>query len=378
MYGLLIDSRPSPGLSSFLYLRKRVYALVARGCIAAIWITFFIVDSSGQPETVKEKQAAGTKEEKSHSSEDTKKQITEKYLLDDETTAKVNELAPEIVELRKEADRLYACYRTLLFARGQDAWKEAQKELPGIEKSLEKYLLKLETECEKLTKPMQKEQERLQHEEAELLERMEKLDERGKRSEKYEKQADDVTAALTRIENEIESLRKAALPPYEVGSPNSLFLEELLGLNQQQMRVLKAVEREHPEFVEGRIYLEHLVTDINAPEKTDSENDPDKMKRRYEAAARKFSGILTAIREEYSSLLKDLEGQEEKLTLRVEKTAGKRSGQKYQEALSNLEKQIDSARDAVRFLDLFGKGIVAEDMEKKEEVRPPEKKSRDD
>jgi DNA repair exonuclease SbcCD ATPase subunit len=354
------------------WTKRRSLALLMMGCwlaIAALLMPAAAAkDEDGADAPVKKEHAGGKQAAE-------KKDVPrDEALLDPAVVEAAQEICPDMLEARQKADELYVQYRQMALTRGLKKRKEADKDLPEVMDDLKDLDEDLADMYEDEMEPRKKLREKYIEEENKNLERLGRLEDRGRDTEKLDAKADEITAKLKQLEEVIEVLRAVGQTTYDIQDPRQVLIKAIVKPSLTQEAELKRLQTDYPDLFEGRLYIEHLGADLDeARLNNDEKKKLRKIERHMEQVQEKFADMAADVCEDFDEAREDLDEEKEKLMPKIERTMGKRSGRKYQEELSKLERKIETNRDCRRLLLMLCKGTDAEDVFKQDAKKDDEK-----
>ncbi len=284
--------------------------------------------------------------------------VTGKHVLAEDVAAKAVEACPELLALRQNVDRTYARYLEMSSTRGLTKRKKAQRELPALEKQIDKCLQKMEAMCVRELRPEKKRQSELQEAENKLLDRLDRLAERGRDTEKERAKLDALGQRLEAIEEKIEVLETVARPTLPMVPLEEFFFQQRFKLNEQRIRDYRTLAKRFPDFASGRLYIEDLKADVEAAEKSKKTQKAEALERKLKSTLRRFRPLYKRVRKELQGEVNEMETAMKKLGPRVERTMGKRSGKKYQAELSRLEQNLTNLKQCLSLVDRCAEGVI--------------------
>ncbi|MBN2451156.1 MAG: hypothetical protein JXR77_12250 [Lentisphaeria bacterium] len=288
-------------------------------------------------------------------------------LLTAETIARSKEQFPQILDLRQTVDTLYEEYEKRALMLGRKERKDALRELPAIAKDLAKGLEKLEELHAKTMKPLKETREDLEREEARLMERIGRIEDRNREAGAERKAVDELVAKQGELDDRMALLDELGSPGLVLEDPEEMVLGSLLRPSEQQARSLRHVVGEYPDLVEGRLYLAHLQAEMEAARRSreedgdggDAREQQARLERQREQVLRKFRGVFLDVRREYIEALEDAQEERDRIAPRADRERERGKPGKYEQMLSSIESRLEGCRRNLQAVDLFVKGTGA-------------------
>lgn len=288
-------------------------------------------------------------------------------ILDQETRTKAaaNPELAELLALRTETDELWTQYRSLALTKGLKAHARAIRELPALSRQLEKSLEKLAALAERKIGPADKALDEEKEQEAKLLRKFDKLQDRGGEALKeVEKELGDARNAIQAATETSDLLHAVGETNIEIVPAERLLLEELVQPNEQEEKTLVSLAKNDPELVQGRLTILHLQADLQAAKEgtKDEPADPARaasVERQLKQAEKKFAKyfreIWEPIAEADEQRAKEKADMEEKVLDAGDRPAAK----KYQKLLADLDGKLQSGQRTVGLYRKIVQGTLA-------------------
>ena len=277
------------------------------------------------------------------------------------TTAKAEEICPDLLALRQGVDGLYAEYLELALTVGCNESRQAQRRLPATTRALEKSLARLADAYERVAKPMDKQRERLVETEKRISRRAERRGQLGKRAVDDQRDADAVNVEQDALEVKLAVIVEVGHPGIRIENPDDLLLRAVIKPDANQQGGLMAWARNHPDLIKGRLYLAHVDADIAALAHTEDGEVAEsreasaaaKLQRQRQSVVRKYRKLFLDTRQDAMKTLAELEKEKDKLLPRAERDRERGRSGRNEKRLGFVSSRLDAAARELVILDLF-------------------------
>lgn len=344
----------------------RQHALAAILLAACLALPGWAQEKGKKPAEEKKDAAKAEKREERKDAAKAEKKVP--GVLDQETRDKAAaqpELA-ELLALRTETDELWVQYRTLALTKGVKAHARALRELPGVTRQLEKSLEKLAALAAREIEPADKVLADAKEQEAKLLRRFDKLQDRGGDALRpVEKELDEIRGSIETATQTCDLLRAVGETNIDLGDPDFLLLEELLDPNEQEFKALQSLAKKDPELVEGRLMLLHMQADLQAAKEGTAEDpaDPERaavIERQLKQVEKKFAKYFLEVWQPIAEQDELLTGEKDELEEKLADAGDRPAAKKYQRLLTEVSNKLQGSQRTTALYRKIAKGTLAD------------------
>jgi len=288
-------------------------------------------------------------------------------ILDQETRTKAaeNPDLAELLALRTETDELWTQYRSLALTKGLKAHAHAIRELPALSRQLEKSLEKLAALAERRIETADKALDEEKEQEAKLLRKFDKLQDRGGDAlREVEKELDKTRDAIREATETSDLLHAVGETSIEIVPAETLLLEELVQPNEQEEKTLRSLAKNDPELVQGRLAILHLQADLRAAKEgtKDEPADPDRaatVERQLKQVDKKFAKYFRSVWEPIAEADEELAQEKAEMEEKVLDAGDRPAAKKYQKLLADLDGKLQSGQRTVGLYRKIAQGTLA-------------------